>query len=113
MSYFYRAQAWAGVLDKNNVLELAARGGHTRTVRALLDAGADIHTGDDEPLRIAAWWGRADTVRALLESGADVHARHDEALRWAAKEKHLETVKVLEDWIAQHPQGVPSAPQPT
>ena len=65
MSYFYRAAAWAGVIDKDNALQLAARGGRTHTVTALLEAGADIHAGDDEPLRIAAWWGRTDTVRAL------------------------------------------------
>jgi len=101
MSYFYRAAAWAGVIDKDNALQLAARGGRTHTVTALLEAGADIHAGDDEPLRIAAWWGRTDTVRALLKGGADIHARHDEALRWAAKEKHMETVKLLEDWMSE------------
>ena len=71
MSYFYRAAAWAGVIDKDNALQLAARGGRTHTVTALLEAGADIHAGDDEPLR------------------------------WAAKEKHMETVKLLEDWMSE------------
>jgi ankyrin repeat protein len=112
LSYFFQAAAWAGVIDKNNALQLAARGGHTLTVTALLKAGANLHALDDEPLRTAAWWGRTDAVRALLEGGANVHAKHDEALRWAEEQKHLDTVKLLREWAAHCSQSVSLAPKP-
>jgi ankyrin repeat protein len=98
---FYRAAAWAGVMDLNNVLELASRDGHTRHVEALLAAGADIHTDDDEPLRTAAWWGRTETVKLLLEAGANVHAKDNQALRWAKDAGHPQTATALADWTAQ------------
>ena len=112
MSHFYRAQARIGILDLENVLQLAGMAGHTRTVKALLRAGANVHALDDEALRTAAWWGRTDAVKALLEGGADVHAKNDEALRWAEEQKHMDTVRVLRDWAAHGTLSVPSAPKP-
>ena len=112
MSYFYRAQAWSGIMDLDNVLQLAGRDGHTRTVKALLQAGANVHALDDEALRTAAWWGRTDAVKALLEGGANVHAKHDEALRWAEEEKHLDTVKLLREWAAHGNESAFLPPKP-
>jgi ankyrin repeat protein len=108
-SHFFRAAAWAKIIDKDNALQLAARHGHARTVKALLEAGADVHADDDLALRIAAWWGRTDTVKALLEAGADAHARDDQAQRWAADGKHMDTVKLLEQWLAPR-QNKPLSP---
>jgi ankyrin repeat protein len=113
-SYFYRAQRLIGVMNQvqmNNLLEHAAREGQTRTAEALIEAGANVHADEDEPLRIAAWCGRSETVKAILEAGADVHARHDQALQWAVDgelaggdDKHKQTQKILKDWITAHPQ---------
>jgi ankyrin repeat protein len=69
--------------------------GYTKTVKALLDPGADIHAGNDRALRSAAEYGHADTVRLLLERGADVHARKDEAMYLASLGNHRDTVAVL------------------
>jgi hypothetical protein len=121
-SYFYRAQSLIGTLSPvqmNNLLEQAARDGRTRTVKALIEAGANVHADEDEPLRIAAWCGRPETVKALLEAGADVHAKQDEALSYALSGepigatdgKHKETRTILKEWIARHPQS-PSAALP-
>ena len=51
---------------------LAAQG-HLLCLRALVDAGANVHADEDgqSPLLIASHSGHVDCVRALLESGAD------------------------------------------
>ena len=49
----------------------AAWEGDNETLRALLDAGADVHAGVDAPLWEAALNGQADTMRVLLDAGAD------------------------------------------
>jgi ankyrin repeat protein len=95
--------------EKEAALVLAAENGQTDTVRALLDAGANVHVVDDMPLRLAALNGHADTVKALLDAGADVHADEDAALLLAAGDGHAGTVKALldagadvhakEDWV--------------
>lgn len=57
-------------------LHQAARGGHTRVVRLLLDRGAwyyDYHCGD--PLYLAAQNGHEDVVQMLLDGGADIDAK--------------------------------------
>ena len=101
MSQFFRAASWAGLIDKNNALQLAARKGHTRMVKALLDAGADIHYNEDAALRLAAWWGRTETAEALLEGGADIHAANDEALKWAKDGQHVGTMNLLQNWTSR------------
>ncbi|MCU1384765.1 MAG: hypothetical protein JWL71_3462 [Acidobacteria bacterium] len=59
-------------------LLLAAREGHTESVRALLDAGADVNqqsAGDKtSPLLIATINGHFDLAMLLLEKGADAKA---------------------------------------
>ena len=56
----------------DRALCMAAWEGHTETVRALLDAGADVHAWTDAPLWEAAMKGHADTMRALLDAGAHI-----------------------------------------
>jgi ankyrin repeat protein len=51
-------------------LWLAAKNGHTDTVRVLLDGGADVHEDEDWVLVLAAENGHTETVRALLKAGA-------------------------------------------
>lgn len=51
-----------------------------KTVKLLLDLGADIEAADyskDTPLHTAAGYHRADTVKLLVERGANIHARND------------------------------------
>ena len=54
---------------------LAARGGHTETVRFLLESGAEVNTGAETTgntaLMFAANLGYLDVVEILLRSGAD------------------------------------------
>ena len=109
LSYFYRAAAGAGIIDKNSVLLHSSSAGHIRSIKAVLQAGANIHAFDDAALRIAAWKGRTDAVRVLLQNGADKHANKDEAFEWARQQNHLETMTVLQEW--PHKAGA-AAPQP-
>ncbi len=60
--------------DGKTPLILAATGGHTSTVEALLDLGAEINLQDNigaTALTAAATAGHAETVRVLLTRGAD------------------------------------------
>jgi ankyrin repeat protein len=108
-SYFYRAAGWTGVIDKDVALQEQAADGHTDNVRALLDAGADVHADEDEGLRLAAMHGHAKTVEELLKAGADVHAGNDVALHVTEINGHADTVKILKDWMAREVRK-PSAP---
>ena len=75
----------------------------------------DVHANDDEALRMAARYGHTDTVRLLLEKGADVHANNDEASRFAAALGHTDTTNLLKEWIATHPDapaGAREVPSP-
>ena len=75
-------------------LELAAEKRRTKTVKLLLELGADAKDSD---ALIGAARGGAPLIiiRALLKAGADVHRRDDEALIAAVKENGLPTVREL------------------
>ena len=62
----------------NQDLLEAARVGNTETVKALIDAGADVNArlkSGTTALMIASGSGHTETVRALIDAGADVNAR--------------------------------------
>lgn len=69
--------------------------GHTEVVRLLLNAGADVHAGDDFALREASENGHTEVVQLLLNAWADVHAKDDFALRYASALGHAEVVQLL------------------
>jgi thioredoxin 1 len=55
-------------------LHLAAGNGHTKVIKVLLGAKANLEAGDgdgDTALAWATWSGRRDTMNQLLSSGAD------------------------------------------
>lgn len=86
-------------------LLLAAREGHIRTIRILLEEGADINelgAGDNaSPMLIAAINGHFDLVKQLLEMGADPNLASDAGatplyavlnMEWAPKSRHPQPV---------------------
>ncbi|KXG52095.1 uncharacterized protein PGRI_083790 [Penicillium griseofulvum] len=87
-------------------LHAAALGGHTETIRLLLERGADVNAqgGEDgTALYAAALRGHTETIQLLLERGADINAQGGEdgmALYAAASRGHTETVRLLLDQSA-------------
>ncbi len=90
-------------------LLLAARDGHQDTVKALLDAGADINqrsAGDrTTPLLIATINGHFDLAKRLLERGADPTLASDGGatplygvlnMQWAPKARHPQPAKYMQ-----------------
>ena len=57
-----------------SVLMVAVSCGHVETVRALLDAKADVHFSDDAPLFCSINAGKIDLVRVVIAGGANVNA---------------------------------------
>ncbi|KAM9851000.1 uncharacterized protein ankrd50l [Aulostomus maculatus] len=88
-------------------LRSAAWGGHSKAVRLLLDAGADVDGCDGEgrtALRAAAWGGHEETVLTLLDYGAEVDkadCKGRTPLIAAAYMGHHEVVEILLDHNAE------------
>jgi hypothetical protein len=84
---------------------------HIRTFRrpqdSLLNAGADVHAGDEHALEVAALNGHTETAKMLLEAGADPRDESSPAAAWrlAAMNGHKDTVKTLFEWTDHHPSG--------
>jgi ankyrin repeat protein len=87
------------------LLGLAAKKGHMKVLRALLDAGADINAGDTwggTPLFHAADEGHSATVELLLAAGAKVKVKRRDAATAAsvARENgHIDLAEKLERLI--------------
>jgi hypothetical protein len=76
-----------------------------KTIKYLVEVGANVHADNDDALRWAAESGHTETVKylveagaivkILVEAGANVHAGDDYALRHAASNGYTEIVKYL------------------
>jgi uncharacterized protein len=79
-------------------LEIASRRGHTKTVRMLLDAGADVNEGS-WALYFASCGGHEEVVHALIEGGAAVNQKvvGEKALKGAWRRGHTKIVQMLLD----------------
>ena len=64
-------------------------------VKILINNGADINAGNGKILRYAIYYNWPDTVKFLIENGADVNARDGEPLRAAIHYNRPEIVKLL------------------
>ena len=100
---FYKVAAFLALIDVTDEFVNASVDGKTKTVKALLEAGANVHTQEDEALRWAALKGHTENVKAIIEAGADVHAENDQAQRWAEFYGHTGTAQVLKE--AARPRG--------
>src|SRR6185312_4418290 len=57
----------------------------------------------NETLMLASWKGHTETVKALLDAGADVHTHEDHALRWASENGHTKTATLLREAMKTAP----------
>lgn len=79
----------------------AAAANHTKCIRVLLDAGADINvrnTKGSTPLMAAAFHGKLEALRQLLDAGADRHLRNKDntnAEGFAKVRGSMEAVEML------------------
>jgi len=98
----------------NWALFLAAYDGKTEIVKALLDAGADVHAGDEHALEIAVLHGHTETAMALLEAGANPRDESSPVAAWrlAAMNGHKDTVKALVERTDRQPRPPSQPPQP-
>ena len=92
------------IRSQDGSLVEAVRDGHTRTVQALLTAGADPNERDDTgatALMVASAFGTLDSLAALLAAGADVNASDANgatAIMWATSD--VARVRLLLDYGA-------------
>jgi ankyrin repeat protein len=89
-------------VGRHTPLHVAARGGHDRVVRLLVDAQADVRaltTTGAAPLHFAAASGSSEAVAILIDRGADVNVREPQwgqtPLMFAAASGRTAVVKVL------------------
>jgi ankyrin repeat protein len=108
----------------DGALRMAAWDGDTEIVKALLDAGADVHHSVDAPLWCAALGCHTDTMRTLIDAGANqdialleaaanglvelvkellrkganIHVYNGLPLSMAEHNGHTETVRILKQW---------------
>lgn len=80
-----------------------------RTLRDLIDRGADIHQDNDAPLRRAAQLGNVYIVRVLLRNGANIHALRGEVLKNAIASNMRDVVEEILRWSTRSDIGCFSA----
>jgi ankyrin repeat protein len=64
----------AGATGLDEALAVAVDWGHSQAVKALVDAGADLRSGQENALMTACERGRVELVRLFLDMGLDVNA---------------------------------------
>ncbi|KAJ7285924.1 ankyrin repeat-containing domain protein [Mycena rebaudengoi] len=81
-----------------SVLEAACVGGHTGSVRLLVEHGADVTAYGGRALYAASWAGDDNAVKLLLDKGAAINAqvaKHGSVLCVASRQGHIKTVRLL------------------
>ncbi|KAM4045664.1 receptor-interacting serine/threonine-protein kinase 4 [Anomaloglossus baeobatrachus] len=97
----YKANLNCQTSDGRTPLHLAAKRGHYRVARTLVELGCDLNVPNKQlktPLHIAAETGHTSTARLLILHGADINAVTVEgytALDLACHYRHYSSVKVL------------------
>ncbi len=76
-------------------LKAACINGRVKTVKFLIENGADIHANNDKPLYYACKYGYINIVELLIGHGANVHANFDAALKISKKNRKTQIIKLL------------------
>jgi ankyrin repeat protein len=95
----HRRKVPIGPLGEASVLAIAVTGGDRRTIRLLLDAGAELNPKEGtSPLCAAAFAGDVESIKLLLDRGADINLRSGmlgSALNFALACGHDEAARLL------------------
>ena len=67
--------------------------GDLKTIKYLIEQGADIHAQNDQSLKYSAKNENLEIIKYFIEQGADIHAQNDKALIEAAHKGKLEIVE--------------------
>lgn len=70
--YLVKNKAFDINYNESEALYLAVRYNRKKTVRFLIENGADIHANVEEPLTVAAELGHWDIAPTLVENGANI-----------------------------------------
>lgn len=89
------ADMYAFKKPQNKRLVEAAAEGNLAACRAALEAGANIHAGNDAAFRLAVERNRLKVVKYLVKQGADIHVRGDIAIRTASSCGYIAMVRYL------------------
>ena len=96
-----------GAYPDSAALILAVEKDEPSIVKMLLDAGSDVHVGNDTPIRNAVKKGNKEIVKLLLDAGADVNIDNEAPLYNAVTENNdVELVKMLLDAGAKVDNGI-------
>jgi len=79
----------------NKNLINACETGDFKTVKHLVESGADIHAYDDLALRWAAAEGHLEIVKFLIQNGANIYAQDKYAFTLAKTNEHPEILNYL------------------
>lgn len=82
-------------VEYNFTVEYASVNGFLDMVKYAVEKGADIHTGNDMPLRKAAIQGHLPVVKYLVEQKANIHAENDHAIKCARVNNHIDVLNYL------------------
>ena len=86
---------------KEELLIEASKIGNLKTVKYIVEQGADINALHNAALIEASKKGNLEIIKFLIAKGANIHARNNAALRYASKNGHSEIVKYLESVIKE------------
>ncbi len=79
----------------DNLVPWAIKKGELNILKFLVDAGADIHVGNERALCVAAERGLVTIVEYLLEKGANISVNDYHPLKLAAENRHIYVVNYL------------------
>ncbi len=80
---------------RNDQLCDACFNGDFKTVKCLVEKGADINYDKDYCIKYTSLRGHLDIVKYLVEKGANIHSDNDKSLDWADRNTHYDVAKYL------------------
>ena len=68
-------------------------------VKIAIRNGVNFRILGDFPLRLSAHRGHLDILKCLVEAGADIHSNNDEALKDSISQNHTEIIDYINSLV--------------